>query len=554
MIRLFGTSDSSFSSNGDRILSPLKCIIYESDNAGEDYSVDMELPLSYQADVTENRLVVIDTPNKGDQVFRVYDVEKRKNKLVVDLLHVTSDLKNYLVRDSFVEQKNGNQAVNWLHNGADGIKNVSSPFTVSSDITRINSYRCVRTSLFEAYKTVAERWRGHWWRDNWTFSILDEIGQDNGVTIAYRKNLSELTYEEDWSDVVTRLLPVGSNEIMLNTDPATGETKPNVDPYLYASDVSYPIPYTKTVTFTQELEQDDYPDETAYRTALIADLRAQAEVYLDENKIPKINYTLKANIDNVTGIGDTIVVQDERLGLNITTQVISYKYDYILGRFKELEFGNFKKNLGNLISAISANTINQVDKTYGQQIGTISSDVSGLSGDVSTLSGEVSGLSGEVSGLSGDVSTLSGTVTGMVNASAMISRTNSSAAQTFTQTASKVTSLTGSVSDSSFFSISSSQITIKKAGRYLIGAEVFVTTGSANSTWTLAIRSSNDNDYIARGGDHSPASTQRGLTASCVLQRSANDVISLYLAGAGTLPSNANSAQRDRLYIIRLSD
>ena len=554
MIRLFGTSDSSFNSNGDRILSPLKCIIYESDNAGEDYSVDMELPLSYQADVTENRLVVIDTPNKGDQVFRIYDVEKRKNKLVVDLLHVTSDLKNYLVRDSFVEQKNGNTAVNHLHNAADGIKNVSSPFTVSSDITRINSYRCVRTSLFEAYKTVAERWQGHWWRDNWTFSILDEIGQDNGVTIAYRKNLSELTYEEDWSDVVTRLLPVGSNEIMLNTNPATGETKPNVDPYLYASGVSYPIPYTKTVTFTQELDQEDYPDETAYRTALIADLRAQAESYLETNKIPKINYTLKADIDNITGIGDTIVVRDERLGLDITTQVISYKYDYILGRFKELEFGNFKKNLGSLISAISTNTINQVDKTYGQQIGTISSDVSGLSGDVSTLSGEVSGLSGEVSGLSGDVSTLSGTVAGMINAYAYVSRTDSSAAQSFTTTATKVTSLTGGVSHSDFFSVASSQITIKKAGRYLIFAEFHPTAGSSATTFTLALRSSNDNGYILRGAQYAAASSLVSICAAGVVARTANDVISVYLSGNGSLASNANSASRDKLFIVRLSD
>ena len=77
MIRLFGSSDSSFTSNGDKILTPLKCEIYESDKIGEDYSVDMDLPISEQEYIEENRIVAIDTPNKGNQLFRINKIDKK---------------------------------------------------------------------------------------------------------------------------------------------------------------------------------------------------------------------------------------------------------------------------------------------------------------------------------------------------------------------------------------------------------------------------------------------------------------------------------------------
>ena len=97
--------------------------------------------------------------------------------------------------------------------------------------------------------------------------------------------------------------------------------------------ISSSIPYTKTVNFSQDIEPDDYSTEGAYIQALKDDLRIQAQAYVDANCIPKVNYTLKASIDKITDIGDVIEVKDERLGVNITTRVLSFKYDCILGKY-----------------------------------------------------------------------------------------------------------------------------------------------------------------------------------------------------------------------------
>ena len=69
--------------------------------------------------------------------------------------------------------------------------------------------------------------------------------------------------------------------------------------------------------------------------------------------MPKINYTLKANLKKMTDIGDIIEVIDEDLGINLLTNVIKYNYDCILEKYIEVEFGNFKKGLSNLVSTVN---------------------------------------------------------------------------------------------------------------------------------------------------------------------------------------------------------
>ena len=343
MIKLFGITDRDFTSNGDRVIHALRAKITKQDN-GEFY-LDLETDLSYVNDLTEGRIIVAPTP-QGEQPFRVSNVQKTKNKLSTKALHVFFDSRNYLIADSYVVEKNCNDALDHLNIATEP----ESPFTTLSDVNTVSSYRCVRNSLYEAFTTVLERWGGHFDLDGWTVAIRREIGQDNGVTIRYAKNMKDITVDENWDGVVTKLMPVGKDGLLL--------------PEVYVtSSTQYAIPYTKTVSFSQnEIVQDNYtspdgePDVEAYQEALIEDLRQQAQSYVDNNSVPQVNYTLKANVEKLTNIGDTVEVIDERLGLTLQTNVISYVYDCILGKYVELEFGNFKKTVSNLISNITAQT------------------------------------------------------------------------------------------------------------------------------------------------------------------------------------------------------
>lgn len=347
MIKLFGRTEESFVSNGDLVIQPKKAVVHKEDNG--DFYLELETDESYVGDLTEGRIIIANTP-QGDQAFRVTNPSIKKHTIKIKAYHVFYDTENYLIKDSYVVNKNCNDALDYLNMATD----TESPFKTISDVNTIHSYRCVRKSLYEAIQVVLERWGGQLVRNNFEIEIRESIGQDNGVTIRYAKNLKDITKTENWDSVVTKLLPLGKDGILLNS------LDQSIDPYVY-SETTYAIPYTKCVSFTQDdISEEDYKDasgnldETAYKQALIDDLRKQAQLYVESNSVPKINYTLKANPEKTTDIGDTIEVVDEDLGINLLTNVIKYKYDCILKKYTEIEFGNFRKSLSGLMSEITS--------------------------------------------------------------------------------------------------------------------------------------------------------------------------------------------------------
>lgn len=359
MIKLFGTTDTDFSSNGDAVIQPFKAKVHKEDN-GKFY-LTVEADISYADLLTANRIIVADTP-QGAQAFRIKNPEKTKSKITIKAPHISYDAENYVIADSYVVDKNCNDAMDHLNSATDN----PSPFQTVSDIAAVNSYRCVRTSLYDAFSTVLERWGGHFVRDNYRFAIMSTIGRDNGVTVRYKKNLKEMTCTANWDNVVTKLMPVGKDGMLLD------------EVYLY-SKTQYDIPFTKVVSFNQNIDQDLYKDaeghldETAYNNALIEDLREQGQAYVDENCVPKVNYTLKANLEKLTDIGDTIEVIDEPMGINIVTHVISYEYDCILGKYTELEFGNFQQKVSDLMGTVSS-TIQQIVEQNNSALQVVFSD------------------------------------------------------------------------------------------------------------------------------------------------------------------------------------
>lgn len=340
MIKIFGQTDTNFSSNGDKILQPTKCRIHKQDNG--EYYADIECSPDYADYIQNGRIVVCPTPT-GDQAFRFLNPELNRSKIKVKAKHVYYDSENYLIKDSNVVNKNCNQALEHLNAATDN----ESPFTTVSDVTSINSFRCVRKSLNEAVNVVLERWGGHLVRDNFNIAVRSSIGADNGVTIRYGKNLKEIKKTEDWNNVVTKLLPVGKDGLLLD------------EVYLY-SETQYALPYTKAISFNQEIEQGEEETDEAYNFRLQEDLRQQATAYLAENCVPKINYTVKANVEKITDIGDTIDVIDETLGIELTTHVIAFEYDAILEKFVQVEFGNSKEKLSNLMSSVADSTSQQI--------------------------------------------------------------------------------------------------------------------------------------------------------------------------------------------------
>lgn len=350
MISVYPSNERNFADNGIKVLKPLEAIITKEDNGN--YYIDLKDNVSNLQYYQAGMIIRANTP-WGYQCFRLTNPDIQNNVLDVRGYHLYYDIANYLIADSYVVEKNCNAALDHLKQGCD----VEPPFTLTSDITRINSYRCVRNTLEEALKVVIERWGGHLVRDNWSIEIRNSIGQDRGVNLVYGRDITSISQTENWDDVITKILPVGKD----------GITLPEI--YIELEDELYDIPYSKIISFDQsEINQEDYVDEDgnadveSYTEALLTDLRNKANEYLENNKLPKVNYSVNTYITDISDIGDTIYVKHPRCKIDLITNVIAIEYDCILNKYTRIEFGNFREKLQDLMTKITNKVENEVNQ------------------------------------------------------------------------------------------------------------------------------------------------------------------------------------------------
>lgn len=318
---------SDFNSNGDKVIKPMKCLEVKQDN--EDWRIEMTADLSYQPYLVQDYLLVVPT-KQGNQPFRIKNVSVDGKRVSLKARHVGYDLENYFNRASFGDTYE--DFTSWL-----GINIINFfciphlPYTWSSDVSGTGKIVFKEFSVLGSLNENIATFGGHLVFDWWDFQIKETIGQDNQVVIEYGKNLEGASIDEDWNSVCTQIFPYGNNNITIASPY-----------YIAASGVTYDRPYAKKVVF----QTDD-----------VVELTALANAYLEQYKVPKINYTVKSdNIQNVA-IGDTIKVKARQF--EILTNVLGYTYNILTSRIENVEFGNFRKDVRSVFSNIQG----QLDET-----------------------------------------------------------------------------------------------------------------------------------------------------------------------------------------------
>ena len=329
MIKIYDSNEKMFANNGLKILHPLRADVTKVDNG--DYYVELQDTIENLEYYQSGMIVRVPTA-WGVQGFRLSNPVVKNNKVECKAWHLSYDAKNYIVVDAYAVDKNCNDALEHFNSSTD----IATPFTTISDITSIASTRAIRKSLFEVFEWLlsADKYGGHWYRDNWTFGIKSSLGQDRGIVLAVGKNITDIQKTENWDDVCTKILPYttdGERAIMLD------------EGFLCLDENLYDIPYTKIIKFENELVREEYETDEAFTTAIKEWLRWQGEVYLEQNKLPKVNYSVSSSILDVSDVGDVIQVKHPKCKINILTSVISLKYDAIRKKYTKIEFGNFKK-------------------------------------------------------------------------------------------------------------------------------------------------------------------------------------------------------------------
>lgn len=343
MIKIFDENDRDFSSNGNIAINPKKCKERKKKSLNGWY-LDVEVDIKYKDYILQDKLCVVKTKSKANpQAFRIDNPKIVNNVISFTANHVMFDAKKYFLYDVRPTLQDGQNALSYINERTDK----TSPFTVYSNVETIRTAYFIRKNLLEAWQVIEERWGGTFDADNWTIRLLNSVGNDNGETIAYGKNMQGIQIFEDWSNVCTKICPVGYDGITL--------------PERYIeSEVQYETPYTKKVEFTTELE-----DEEKKEVALIEELRLNATAYLEVNQYPKVYYEVTSNVNQNMEIGDTIHVKHPLVTLQ--TEVLEYEHNLLTNKIELLIFGNYTRDVKSKFDSIKETIQNIAQEVSTQE-------------------------------------------------------------------------------------------------------------------------------------------------------------------------------------------
>ena len=373
MIRVYDATEKLFNHNGLKVLNPLFAEITKIDNG--DYYLDLEDVIDNLEYYQKGMIIRASSP-WGIQGFRCDNPIIQNNRITCKAWHLSYDSENYVINNASAIDKSCNDALNHYNDNTD----IRSPFSVIGDITEPATATtvAVRKSLFEVFVDLLNVYGGHWDRDNYNFGIRTIIGQDRGVVLAYNKNITDIKVEENWDNVCTKLLPYtteGDTEITLE------------EIFVETGERLYDIPYTRAVKFDHNLNKEDYATEAEFITAIKRWLHDEALKYLEANKHPQVNYSVSAKLDNVSDVGDIIYVKHPKCKVNITTNVISVKYDAINGKYTAIEFGNFKKEIKNLTNEVIKVVETNTEKKFDSQNALLKAELEKITADFNSVLG-----------------------------------------------------------------------------------------------------------------------------------------------------------------------
>lgn len=358
---IFEQNAQQFQTIGLGTLVPSEAVVSEELNG--DFTLTFQHPYDTGGKwkrIEMGRIVLAETP-RGKQPFRIYYHKPTMDGIEVQARHIFYDLM-----DNICESVEFSGSARGAMDAIKAGMSVPMPFTFYTDITGDKGgIRCtmdnpVSLLLREEWddqegetKSFFYFYGGELKRDFFNVSMLESLGSDRGIFIAYRKNLVGLEVTEDISDVATRIYPVGKDGLALDGQYIDS-------PYIG----NYAYPKIKVIENTNAETQSD--------------LQKIAEDYFaNGGDVPKVNikvdftdlsqtaeYKQYSSLEKVF-LGDTVTVFNQKMGFLKKAKVISYKFDPLLKKYEEMELGDFSPTVTSPITK-GANAGQIANTAYGK--------------------------------------------------------------------------------------------------------------------------------------------------------------------------------------------
>lgn len=242
-------------------------------------------------------------------------------------------------------------------------------FNAYSDITTPNNTEiktpcALRGILGGVAGSILDTYGGEFEFDNYDVRLWLHRGANNGVTLRYGKNITDLKQESNISECYTHLFPYAKKTTLTTTEGGgTEQTEAvltlseQVLPLISPADVGH----SKALIydFSSAFQEGDEFTEDALRT------KAQAFIAAAELGAPTVNITLSfidlAQTEDYKDIAplervrlcDTVNVYFEPLGITASAKVIKTVYDCLKEKYKSIEIGSVKANFADTVKTLT---------------------------------------------------------------------------------------------------------------------------------------------------------------------------------------------------------
>lgn len=351
MITLYKDTEIDFSHNGIGILNECKSAQVYREKNGK-WELELDYPLDKKElylDLKKDNIIKCPTPG-GLQLFRIARAELTLSSVHVYAQHVFYDLSKNFIPDTNIVGKTRLEAIQQLLNNTMS----EHSFSVIGDTTtyqynaRIVRKTPIQAMLSEDDNSIVTRWGGEFDFDNYVINVKERIGEDRGVLIAYKKNLTGLRESLDYSTIGTRIIPQGFDGMFL---PEYYLDSPYIG--------SYYQPFIQLVEFPGIKVRDEEGDGTADTIEEAhQQLRDGVQALFDKGlDTPVFNYEVNFvelsktqeysayKVLEDVQLGDTVTIRHLGLGIDLKGRVVSYSYNPLKDKYDSVNIGTTKKDL-----------------------------------------------------------------------------------------------------------------------------------------------------------------------------------------------------------------
>lgn len=336
--RLYPPTATAWDTNGLGALSDcISCVVEETLNGPFELEMQYRLNGLHYADITLRSIILAKpNPTARPQPFRVYKISRPINGVVtINAQHLSYDLSGIVIEPFNAPS---------LASALEGMKTnavTDNPFEYETDKTVISdfvvSYPSSARSLVAGQRgSLLDTYGGELEFDRYQVKLWAHRGKDNGVTIRYGKNMTDVNQEEDGSGVYTGVYPYWYSEEEGSADLGS----------------SY-VPVEGEFDFTRILLLDLTEEFENKPTAEELTQKAQEYISNHDPGVPTISTTVswyqsKDFVENVN-LGDVVGVYFSRLGISAKAKIVKTRYNALQNRYESVDIGSVRSSIAGTI-------------------------------------------------------------------------------------------------------------------------------------------------------------------------------------------------------------